>query len=138
MNFRRMVLTWNLRAFVPCAPQSILKKFTELCNNSLRCQNNFPKSTESWDFSVLCLYLSVLYSVALAVKAPWLIHTPRTFKVAGRIWGHVHRVERVHKPVWEVVHHLMDSLPEEKQIKNLVALGVRKAVSILSGMKALF
>lgn len=31
----------------------------------------------------------------------------------------------------------MDSLPEEKQIKKSEALGVKKAVSILSGMEAL-
>ena len=31
----------------------------------------------------------------------------------------------------------MGSLPEEKQIKNLVALGVKKAISFPSGMEAL-
>ena len=45
--------------------------------------------TESHEFSMLCLYLSVLYSVVLAVKGPWLIHMSKTFKVAGRIWGYV-------------------------------------------------
>lgn len=122
--------------FCQRAPQSILKKFTKFCTSSLstlRCQNNVPKST-NWLRRAQCALPSHLRTELCSSCSQGLIHV---LKVAGRIWGHVHKMQRAHNPAWAVVHHLMDSLPEEKQIKNSAALGVKKAVSILSRMEVL-
>lgn len=121
-----MVLISNLWAFVPCAIQSTLKKkITEFCNNLPRCHNSTPKSTNSVTRVQYASLTTVLFAV-LATKDPLLINTSKTFKIAERISGRVHKVERAHNPAWEVFHHLMNSLPEAKQIKNSAALSVKK------------
>lgn len=106
-------------------PEKKKKKITELCNDLPRCHSNTPNSTNSVT-RVQCASLSTIPFAVLATKHQLLINTWKTFKIAERISGHVHEVERAHNPAWELFHHLMNSLPEAKQIKNAAALGVKK------------
>lgn len=62
---------------------------------------------------VQCASLSTIPFAVLATKHQLLINTWKTFKIA-------------HNPAWELFHHLMNSLPEAKQIKNAAVLGVKK------------